>query len=524
MKHFYLLFVAIYLNYSVLYSQDGELDSSFGINGQLVADLHHNQQDLEAAALQSDGKIIAGGGSGFKLINTLVRCNPDGSTDHTFGHNGVSYFPIDDFGSLISSIAIQNDGKIVAAGVAIGSDRHDLTVMRFTKRGIIDSSFGGNGIVFTGIKGNDIQQKGIAIQPDGKIIVSGSLIHTDLTNNYSAIIIARFTSNGLLDSTFNGNGLYLLRAANYNYVATSLALLPDGKMFVGGEAFQYFGEAKAIVLKITSSGALDSTFGKKGIGTASLNNVEYASVNAMTIQANGKIVLGGYLQINGLTEDFVLIRFNLNGSVDNSFGTNGIIYTDFGNKDETSALLVQPDGKIVAVGSSKDDISKESYFALARYNKNGSLDKSFGNQGKLLTSFENFDKKRFSYANAALLQPDGKIIALGNADVINRGKQAFALVRYLNYDGAKQNLTQNISIINKIKIFPNPANSILKINGLDVSTSTTLTITDRADNVFKKISVMQKNYSWNIADLKSGYYYLIAENRNGKTSMSFVKQ
>lgn len=527
MKQFCLLCLAIIIISNSSSAQGGNLDSSFGTNGQLITDLHHNQEYLEAGALQSDGKIIAGGYSGFKLVNTLVRYKADGSPDHTFGNNGVSYFPIDDFGSVISSVAIQNDGKIVAAGISLGPDQNqdDLTVMRFTKRGIIDSSFGENGIVFTRIKGNFIQEEGIAIQPDGKIVVSGTLIHTDINNNYDAIIIVRFTSSGQLDSTFNGNGLYLLRAANNNFAASSLALLSDGKILVSGSAFQYFGKSKFIILKITSSGVLDSTFGKEGISSVFFNYIKYASAstNAMGIQANGKIVLGGFLQSNGLTEDFALMRFNADGSIDNSFGINGISTTDFGYQDIANSLVIQPDGRIVAVGSSQNTESGESVFALARYNKNGTLDASFGNKGKLLTSFGNFDNKKFSYANVGLLQPDGKIIALGGADVIKRGKNVFALARYLSDVGTIQNDMQKTLPQNNVKISPNPANNLLRISGL-TNASTILTITDRAGNVFKKISTTGKSYLWNIADLKGGSYYLTVENRNGKTSISFVKE
>jgi uncharacterized delta-60 repeat protein len=523
MKQFYFLCLAFIIISNSSSAQAGNLDSSFGTNGQLITDLHHSQEYLTAAALQPDGKIIAGGSSGFHLVNTLVRYKTDGTPDRTFGINGASYFEIDDFGSQIYSVAIQPDGKIIATGVSLASNQNNLTVLRFEKNGIIDSSFGKNGIVFIGMQGNDIFGKAIAIQPDGKIIVAGTFVHNDLSNNYEAIIVARLKPDGQLDSTYNGIGLNLLRSLDYNSYATSLVLLPDGKMFVGGGAFKYAGDAKFIVVKTTSSGALDSTFGKKGIGAVSFTNIDYSAVNAMGVQANGKIILGGFSQRDGLSEDFVLVRFNANGSVDNFFGTNGASYTDFGKQDNANALLIQTDGRIVAVGSSHDTESGESYFALARYNKNGSLDASFRNQGKLLTSFANFDNKKFSYANAALLQPDGKIIALGGADVIKRGQNVFALARYLGDVGNMQSGMQKNLLQNNVIVYPNPANNLLRISGL-TNASTILTITDIAGNVFKKVSTTEESYLWNVADLRNGYYYLIVESRSDKTSIPFIKE
>jgi uncharacterized delta-60 repeat protein len=263
------------------------------------------------------------------------------------------------------------------------------------------------------------------------------------------------------------------------------------------------------------------------VASAPFDAQDYALVNAMVVQSNGKNILGGALEDTYTSPtDFAVVRFTRNGIVDSSFGVNGVTLTIFGGNDMVNSLAIQTDGKIIAGGESKTlgGGTRPDQFALARYNINGKLDSTFGSDGKVTTSFENFCNRQYSYIEKILLQPDNKIIALGEANIKQFNKSVFALARYLNDGNALQSHSQKNLFVNKIKISPNPANNVLQIHGLDANTSTILTITDRSGNVFKKLSVTSENFSWNITELKRGFYYLVLENHSGKKSISFIKE
>jgi len=423
-------------------------------------------------------------------------------------------------------VALQQDGKIVATGYAGNSNHTSLSVLRFKNNGRIDSSFGKNGVAIIDAPKNKLSGTGIVVQPDGKIVVAGSLSIGSVDDPKSGIVVGRFTSNGQPDSSFNNTGTKFLKPSQ-NCDAAALALLSDGKILIAGYGYKYPDRdtiTNFTVIKLTKSGQPDLSFGEKGVANAPFHGQMFSIVNALAVQNNGKIIVGGALEDSyAAPTDFAIVRFTKNGTIDSSFGTNGVTRTIFGGDDRVNSLAIQTDGKIIAAGES--DIlgggDRPAYFALARYNANGKPDSTFGNEGKVTTSFENFSNRQYAYTKKVLLQPDEKIIALGDADIKQFNKSVFAVARYMNNVGAMQSHAQNTISGNKIKISPNPANNVLQINGLDANTSTILTITDRSGNVIKKLSVSGENYSWNITDLKSGYYYLVAENRTGKTSVTF---
>ncbi|MEP6684335.1 MAG: T9SS type A sorting domain-containing protein [Parafilimonas sp.] len=528
MKKFYSLCFAVFTICNVSFSQTGNLDSSFGKNGQVITDVSAQPDYLNSGALQPDGKIIAVGSSGYPLRNTLVRYKTNGHLDFSFGVNGISTFQIDAKSSEITAVALQQDGKIVATGYSGNTNHQSLSVLRFANNGSIDSSFGKKGVALIDVPKNNLVGTSIAVQPDGKIVVAGSLSRGSSSDPKIGIVIARFKSNGQPDSSFNNNGTKFLKPG-LGCNAADITLLTDGKILVAGYSYKSYYDSiiSFIVIKLTSDGQPDVSFGEKGIANARFHGQLFSIVNAIAVQKNGKIIVGGGLEDSyAAPTDFAIVQFTKNGTIDSSFGVNGVTRTILGGNDFVNSLVIQTDGKIIAAGESQvlGGGTRPAYFALVRYNANGKPDSTFGNNGKLTTSFENFSNRQYSYAKKVLLQPDEKIIALGDADIKQFNKSVFALARYLNEAGAKKSDAQNISIVNKIKISPNPANNFLQISGLDANAPTLLTITDRNGNVFKKLSVTSENYSCNISNLKNGFYYLVAENSNGKSAVFFIKQ
>ena len=172
------------------------------------------------------------------------------------------------------------------------------------------------------------------------------------------------------------------------------------------------------------AGELDPTFSGDGIVIADLGAEEQAFATA--IQRDGKIVVGGITSSPQGYRDFLVVRYRVDGILDRSFGNGGYVRTDFsGYSDTLQAIAIQPDRKIVAAGSSYDSETTTSYFALARYNPDGRLDSRFGSGGKVRTAMG----PAGSFATALVLQPDGKIVAAGGASQVQYASD-FALVRY----------------------------------------------------------------------------------------------
>jgi uncharacterized delta-60 repeat protein len=177
---------------------------------------------------------------------------------------------------------------------------------------------------------------------------------------------------------------------------------------------------------------LDTTFGTGGKMRVDFGNQDMDIASDAALQPDGKIVAAGTTVFDfGVEQDFALTRFNSNGTVDTTFGTGGLLLIDFDSfAQSANAVLIQPDGKIITVGYPNTELD-DSDFLLARCNPDGSLDPSFGVGGKVRTSLGDLN----SAANDAVLQPDGKIVAVGWNPTQKAGGVEFALVRYLGTPG-----------------------------------------------------------------------------------------
>lgn len=417
------------------YNLDGSLDTSFGVGGKVILSIPGGI--VGALALQQDGKIVGGGGIGpFPTKFLLVRFNSDGSLDTSFGVNG---FAITGFtgNAFVRSLLIQPNDKIIAVGGAFeGSTSFDFAIARFNSDGSLDTSFGSGGKIVTDLGGSDIAY-GVVLQEDNKIVLGG----TTVISGDEIFSLARYNADGSLDTTFGTGGKVVIPFMDDNE-ARGLLIQPDGKLVLGGTHGSYpydFAIARynnnvgfeATINEATpgiDAGKLNSDFGNNGIAIEGLAGDDGA--NALIVQFDGKIVIGGSASSGSNPENFGLVRFNRDGTIDNSFGNNGFIVSDFGDgADFINALAMQTDGKIIAGGLSSTNSNPDN-FGLARYNTDGSLDLTFGNSGFVTTDFGVGDDS----LNALVVQSDGKIIAAGvTANEPNASN--FGLVRY-NTDGS----------------------------------------------------------------------------------------
>ncbi len=384
----------------------GSLDATFGTGGKVITDSNFGYDWAFTLAVQNDGKILAAGRTGTSNLDfALLRYHANGSLDSSFGTGDKV---ITDFGSTqdyARSLALQADGKIVVAGYTVGTDRN-FALARYNADGSLDSSFGTGGKVITDFGGNDYAYA-VTLQADGKIVVAGSFDDNDGSAD-DDFALARYNTDGSLDSSFGTGGKVLTDFhAGWQDIARSIVIGPDGKIVVAGQDNQDFA-----VARYNPNGSLDTSFDSDGRVTTAFpfrNDV----VHGVALQADGKIVVAGES-----STDFALARYNANGSLDASFGSGGTVLSDFGVVDIATGLVLQSDGKIVVAGYSTTGSGYN--FQFARYNTNGSLDASFGNNGSVVTDFGNADQ-----AHAIALQADGKVVAAGYAG------NDFALARYL---------------------------------------------------------------------------------------------
>ncbi len=346
----------------VRYNSNGDLDQTFGSSGIVTTNVGINS-DGRGIAIQANGKILIGANLNDSLGGNfaLLRYNDDGSLDNSFGNNGIITKAIGSGGhNFCSSIALQNDQKILTLGYSHNGSDKDFTLLRYDTSGNADNTFGLNGIVITDFGNNNDWGNFMTIQPDGKIIVVG------ISNNGSDddMAMARYNADGSLDTMFGSAGKLITSINNYNEQAYGVALQPDGKILVTGGVFNG-SKYDFSLLRYNSNGSLDNTFGIGGIVTTEIGTIhDYCF--SVAVQSNGKILVGGYSN-NGSDNDFALIRYDSIGNLDNSFGSNGIITTDIGNGNDefNTSVIIQPDGKILMAGSSFNGTKWD--FALLRY-------------------------------------------------------------------------------------------------------------------------------------------------------------
>ncbi|MDQ3704447.1 MAG: S-layer homology domain-containing protein [Chloroflexota bacterium] len=338
-----------------------------------------------------------------------------------------------DFGATdrVDDIAIQADGKIVAVGQRWVFNSHSkFAVARYNIDGSLDTTFSGDGMDTIDFSDEDLNAyaRGVAIQNDGKIVVAG-MASLPLKNGYVNVVLAlvRYNTDGSLDTTFSGDGIVTgdFRAIGVKQVQGEATVIQaDGKILVAGKGYFDGSSWDFILARYNTDGSLDTTF-SGGLVSSDLGGQDYGQ--DVALQADGKIVMSGAHEIKPNVWDFGLVRYNTNGSIDTSFSGDGMVITDLGGDNWAYGVTVQPDGKIVAVGGGT--LNGRDGFAIARYNSDGSMDSSFSQDGLLVSDFG-----EHTGAQDVAIQADGKLVVVGSI-APNYKTYWFALARY-NPDGS----------------------------------------------------------------------------------------
>jgi uncharacterized delta-60 repeat protein len=407
---------------TVTAATSGSLDTSFNTDGRVMSSFSTNPNDgmsTKAMVIQNDGKVIIGG-SGSMSGFAIARYTMAGALDTNFGSTGLVLTQTTQ--TALESMALQADGKILA----VGGTYYGFQLLRYNTNGSLDTGFGtaNSGIVTQNLPSRftAIQYGGLVIQSNGKIVVAGIL-------DTSTFIMVHFNSNGTIDNSFGTNGVVTPTAQSI--FISSIQQQADNKIIAVGRS--NLGAQGYAITRFNEDGTLDNGFGSSGVTITQLIPADattqgsYDYANNLTIQSDGKIVVAG-----SSNSTFGLVRYNQDGTLDTSFGMNGRVRTQIGlNYDVNFSVVVQADGKIITGGFSDLGSYQGRWFALARYNTNGTPDQTFGAAGTVTTSFvptQNY----YDMAMTVGIAPDGKIVLGGQRQPAFGGYVTnYLLTRYL---------------------------------------------------------------------------------------------
>jgi uncharacterized delta-60 repeat protein len=407
----YTLFLAVALSgaWQTARAGDGALLQNFGNGGKILLDLGGDEY-VDDMAIQPDGKIVVFSESiaGNNLTELVMRYDAQGQPDATFGTNGRVAVTLLDY---VECLAIQPDGKIVIAGGKYVNNVNNLVIVRLNANGSTDTSFGAGGVSqTTTVNGRGGFSEKIVFQTDGKIVVVGE---APIAYRDSDFFVARYNTDGTLDQTFGTGGSVTTSFGDGKDHPFAVLLQPDGKLLVAGEGKVNQYDVGFTLARYNPNGSLDQSFGVAGrVATVLDLGDNYDSIKYISLQPNGKILaVGSYYRTGSNLEKTVgIARYNSDGSLDQSFGTAGTMLIGFPHYMRLNAATEQPDGKILIVGRSAETVFAVGNFGIGRLNANGTVDQTFGTNGEVMTDFGAQDN-----AFTVALQRNGNIILGGGS-------------------------------------------------------------------------------------------------------------
>ena len=533
---------------------DGTPDSTFGENGDAEAIFNKQFGTVPySIGLTSNNEIIAAGYS-FNFIENshytdilLAKYFENGELDLNFGDSGrVAFdFGIDEF---VNCMKVLDNGNILVAGSCTQhpSSKANFFLAEFSADGSVNTNFGNGGKVITDV-GASYQSyiNAIAIDPDGNIIVVGNALYIP-DFQQSQFLVAKYTANGKLSTEFGDHGIVFTSVSpNANY-AYAVGLQTDNKIVVAGSAnYGAQGPSAMAIVRYNNNGTIDTSFN----GTGSLSiffGSDNAQARSLVIRSSGDFLLGGikYPQLSSPPDyaayDFGLTAVTANGKIDSTFGTNGVVTTDFSDLDDQCyALALQQDGKIVAAGGSTDNTNNITYIALARYNgfltqkqiiitkihrwiqhHNGFTWDANNNISNYVVQ-RSYDGIHFS-SIARVNANNNSALTYEDPTPLN-GTNYYRL-QTTSINGAV-NYSNVLAVTNTdIKISPNPATNSLHIEGLSLTQKTKLTVVDIMGGIKLQSVINAASCNLNVASLKPGNYLLKIEINNEVVTKQFVKE
>lgn len=408
------LFLFSLLQLPIAGAAPGDLDVSFSGDGILAQDLGTDYDLASSVAVQADGKIVVAGSTGESPNGDflVVRYLEDGSLDPDFGSGGLVTVDFSGGNDNATSLALQPDGRILMGGfVESAPGQFDFGLVRLDQDGALDSDFGTDGRVVTDFGRAFDVPNALALQNDGKIVLAGRTSATTALIDRD-IAMARYESDGDLDVTFDEDGKLETSLDGLGATAVGLALDGEGKIVASGSSTMADSTSDPLLIRYLSDGRLDSSFDGDGLVQAGLGSAA-ANFGQVAVQPDGRIIAAGRLNQTVTGNDFLISRFEGDGSPDDSFGEGGRIVIDFEDlkgSDAARCLVLQADGKIL-VGGETTLGAASTHFALVRLNADGGLDAGFGGDGIVTTPLSVTGGQLSDLALAS----DGRLVAAGSA-------------------------------------------------------------------------------------------------------------
>jgi uncharacterized delta-60 repeat protein len=356
------------------FKSDGTLDNTFGTGGVFTHGDKNSESYYNGVVLQPDGKIVVVGHSSYRKNTEVVvlRCNADGSLDTTFGKGGVVTYKsrAKESQDLSFGVMLQPDTKVIVVSASYNGKNFEAMMLRYNNDGTADGSFGKGGVVTYGGSSNaDIYGRAVAIQLDGKIVLTGV--------SYSAkkcdILTMRYDTDGSLDKKFGEGGVAVSSCPpGGRDFGRSIAVQRDGKIVVAGNTISR-QKSTALLLRYDVDGRPDKTFGTSGFADDKSGANRSDSARAVALLPDGKILIAGYT-VSGPKADALIIKYNSDGTLDSSFGKGGVVISNClpNNSTWAFAAAIQADGRIVVVGHAQ--LGKNRNVLVMRYKTDGTLD------------------------------------------------------------------------------------------------------------------------------------------------------
>lgn len=499
MKKNILILVSIFF-IKIAHCQTYQLSNSFGVNGIVQTE---NISEPKKTIITPDNKILT---IGYHLLNSpnpnlithsfLLKLNQNGTPDQMFGNNGLIQTNID-YKDTPYDVVFQNDGKILLGGSftienpLLGVFPNSPYIARYSSNGIPDYSFADNGILkitnFNSITSTNLCS--IVPQNDGKIIVGIS--GNNNNNNFFGALV-KLTSNGVIDTNFGTNGILTIGDSNFKFNLLNLLLTDDNKFLLCGYDSTISSNPKTAIIKLNLDGSYDTSFANNGklITDINISNSVFEYLNKISKSPDGNYICGGYVANN-----YLMIKFNLNGQFIDTFGNNRI----FQNFSNIQDFYLQNSNIFLGGVQFEND---EPIFKIICLNENGTINTNFNTNGYLYLNPTNQQDILKSF----ILDNQSSIIMSGNSGMLGNYNVTHAKVE-------SENLNNENFWIERVEIFPNPFN-----NSLNIDNPEKIKSIEFYDYLGKKINIeYSSNFSViNTENLKKGIYLCKITCNNGK--------
>jgi uncharacterized delta-60 repeat protein len=417
-----MLLPAFFLSYHAraTVAQPGTLDQTWGLlgDGKVTTPVGISSDFGRAMVVQPDGKALVAGECTVDVNNQfcVVRYNTDGTLDMAWNGTGKVFSALGGDSASATAIALQSDGRALVAGICVSATlgRQVFCVARFNTDGSLDTTWNGVGYVVTSIGTLSDSASAIIALDDGRVIVAGSCA---MGSGRSDVCLVRYGNDGAPDMSWGNSGKVLTRVPGDGGIINSAVVQSDGSVLVAGYCREI--SVNLCVLRYGTTGVPDNAWGVQGIVVLSIANNESAA-NTIFLQQDGRAIVAGVCY-NGTVNGSCAARLNSNGSLDTSWNGTGYVIRQAPGGESFNAIARQPDGKLIFAGGCTNGFANA--FCATRFFPDGTIDLSWGNNGKATTTFSGGDG-----ATGIAIGTDGRVLLAGYC---NNGRNAnFCALRY----------------------------------------------------------------------------------------------